>query len=116
MVVFRSKEGEYTAEESDPRLELELKRNAIHGAEPKVLPEEARIHGEKELAETGEEEKFVFSVSSVSAVVTEEIGERPSGGSGVYQVPRGAPGAGGGLFSPRGPRSARDGMDSGDGE
>ncbi len=116
MVVFRSEEGEYTAEESDPRSELELKRSAMHGAEPKVLPEEARIHGETEPEETAEEEKFVFSVSSVSAVVTEEIGERPSGGSGVYQVPRGAPGAGGGLFSPRGPQSGRDGMDSEDGE
>ncbi len=116
MVIFRSPGGEYTTEESEPRSELVLKHSVFHGEEPLPLPEEARIHGQEVQTPVLEEERFVFSAPSAVAVVSEEIGERPSGGSGVYRIPRGAPGAGGGLFSPRGPRPASDGEDSEDEE
>ena len=115
MVVFRSAEGEYTTEESEARSELQLKRSALHGADPKPLPEEARLHGEESKA-TPDGETLVFSGLSASTVVTEEIGERPSGGSGVYRIPRSVPGTGGGLFSPRGPQPNKSGEDQEDGE
>ena len=115
MVVFRSNEGEYTTEESDPRPELEFKRHAMHGDIAQSLPEESRLHGEAtEKADDGED--YAFSVSSVADTPAEEIGERPSGGSGVYEVPRGAPGSGGGMFSPRGPVHSKEVSDSEDEE
>lgn len=79
----------------------------MHTEEPQPLPEEARLHGEEVPEEVSEEtDGRVYSASSIATIVSEEIGERPSGGTGVYQIPRGVPGAGGGLFSPRGPRPA----------
>ena len=99
MVVFRSPEGEYSAEESGPRLEVDMKLSALHGSEPKPLPEEAKLHGNE--AEGGVTlENPASSRSSVTAVIPQEIEEQPDGGSGANKVPRGTPGAGGGLFSP----------------
>ncbi|MDG7001956.1 MAG: hypothetical protein JRN15_22890, partial [Nitrososphaerota archaeon] len=109
MVVSRSNEGEYTTEESDPRIEVELKRSAMHSEVPQPLPEEASFHAAEATGKgTSESEGgLAMSASSLSSVATGEMSGRPSGGPEVYQVPPGTPGSGGGLFSPRGPKLSR---------
>lgn len=106
MVIMRSDEGEYTTVESPGRPELELKHQAIHGGEPMELPEEERAH-KRELGEpVSVDNEVAYATASPAVVLAEEIGERPSGGTGVFRIPRTA-GSGGGLFSPRGTRPNR---------
>lgn len=103
MVIMRSDEGEYTTVESPGRPELELKHQAIHGGEPMELPEEERAH-KRELGEpVSVDNEVAYATASPAVVLAEEIGERPSGGTGIFRIPRAA-GSGGGLFSPRGTR------------
>lgn len=112
MVIMRSEEGEYSTVETPNRPELELKHRVIHGDEPIELPEEERAH-KRELGEPvgllEDEEGVAYATTSPAVVLAEEIGERPSGGTGIYQIPRGVVGSGGGLFSPRGTRRTSDG-------
>ena len=70
------------------------------------LPEEERAH-KRELGEpVSVDNEVAYATASPAVVLAEEIGERPSGGTGVFRIPRTA-GSGGGLFSPRGTRPNR---------
>ncbi len=53
-------------------------------------------------------EDDTLSTSSSAIVLAEEIGERQSGGTGIYKIPREAPEFGGGLFSQRGLRRSKN--------
>lgn len=107
MIVSRSGEGKYATVESEPRPDLVLKARSIHGEVPEELPEEVRLHQREDGELLVATENYSRSTSSPAQVLTEEIGERPSGGTGIYKVPRRAAGAGGGLFSPSGRRQLK---------
>ncbi len=105
MIVSRSGEGKYATVESEPRSDLVLKARSIHGEVPEELPEEIRLHQREDGEPLVATENNSRSTSSPALVLTEEIGERPSGGTGIYKVPRRVPG---GLFSPSGRRQSKN--------
>lgn len=108
MIVFRSNEGEYTTVESEPRSE---ERHSLNGEVPEELPEEERYHQRHEGELVDALDGSALSSSSPSVILAEEIGSPLSGGSGIYRIPRGTPGAGGGLFSPWGTRRTKNTKD-----
>ena len=108
MIISRSQEGKYAAAESEHRLDLVLKGKLIHGEVPEELPEEKRAHQREDGELVDSVENGTLSTSSPSRALAEKIGERSSDGTGIYKIPRRAPGSGGGLFSPRGLRRSKN--------
>ncbi|MDA8196767.1 MAG: ubiquinol-cytochrome c reductase cytochrome b subunit [Actinomycetota bacterium] len=83
LIISRSEEGAFSTSESAPR-------SATHEETVEELPEEVKYHN---VLEGTEEYVMPSAVSSVATVINNvsvdvDLGPLPSGGSGVYQIPR----------------------------
>ena len=94
-IIMRSGEGEYYTEVAEVR-------TVAHEEHAEELAEEVHYHELKEHPErVAAVPSKVGSPSEMSAATSIDVGPLPSGGSGVYRIPRASRG-GAGFFNPKG--------------